>query len=193
MNTFSKHIATAVITNPTAVSTWCSTKGLTADKGAIICSIEELGLVGTNLVYCRYGLSIPYYQVAIGEKVLVEPTVGDTERWFYTGLVDCGSLAAPAATDQLLIKSALQVIYMATAGTLHLSAKAANQPFVKGTTAKTEHDKVKDALTELQSAINGWVPVPNDGGGALKIALAAFLAKPMPDYSNILSTKIFGE
>ncbi len=31
-------------------------------------------------------------------------------------------------------------------------------------------------LADLKSAINGWAPVPNDGGAALKIALTSWLA-----------------
>lgn len=31
------------------------------------------------------------------------------------------------------------------------------------------------AITDLQSAINGWTPVPNDGGAALKLALVNWL------------------
>jgi hypothetical protein len=34
---------------------------------------------------------------------------------------------------------------------------------------------VKSRLDALAQAINGWVPVPNDGGGALKAALASWL------------------
>jgi phage gp45-like len=32
------------------------------------------------------------------------------------------------------------------------------------------------AISDLQTAINGWVPVPNDGGAALKAALVTWLA-----------------
>lgn len=35
-------------------------------------------------------------------------------------------------------------------------------------------------LTTLHSAIAGWTPVPNDGGAALKTALAAWLAQVAP-------------
>jgi hypothetical protein len=35
-------------------------------------------------------------------------------------------------------------------------------------------------LTALKSAINGWTPVPNDGGAALKVALSALFAAPWP-------------
>jgi hypothetical protein len=31
-------------------------------------------------------------------------------------------------------------------------------------------------LADLKSAINGWTPVPNDGGAALKVALTSWLA-----------------
>jgi hypothetical protein len=70
---------------------------------------------------------------------------------------------------------------------------AADESFIKGDTAKTEMDLDEDAMTELQSAISGWVPAAGDGGAALKTALATFLTKVMADYSNILSTTIKGE
>ncbi len=65
--------------------------------------------------------------------------------------------------------------------------------FVKGETLQTNLNTDKTAMQTLQTAISTWVPVPNDGGAALKVALAAFLALPMADYSQILSTKIKGE
>lgn len=67
------------------------------------------------------------------------------------------------------------------------------EPFVLGNILKTELNKDLSAMTELQSAINGWTPVPNDGGLALKTALATFLTKPMAVYTSILSEKIKGK
>ena len=69
----------------------------------------------------------------------------------------------------------------------------ADEAFVKGTTAKPEMDKDQSLMDELQTAITAWVPVPMDGGAALKTALAAFLALPQADYSDILSDTIKGE
>lgn len=66
------------------------------------------------------------------------------------------------------------------------------EKFVLGDTAKTEWEKDTTGLSTLQSAISGWTPVPNDGGAALKTALAGFLALTFADYSNSLSTKIEG-
>lgn len=68
-----------------------------------------------------------------------------------------------------------------------------DEPYVLGDTTKTELDKDEDAMTELQTAIAGWTPAPNDGGAALKAALATFLTKPMANYSSILSEDIKGK
>jgi len=68
-----------------------------------------------------------------------------------------------------------------------------DEPFVLGDTLKTELDKDKDAMTELKTAMTTWVPAPNDGGAALKTALATFLTKVMADYSSILSEDIKGK
>ncbi len=38
--------------------------------------------------------------------------------------------------------------------------------------------KVDQELNDLKSAISGWVPVPNDGGAALKAALGTWFAAP---------------
>jgi Phage protein Gp138 N-terminal domain len=46
--------------------------------------------------------------------------------------------------------------------------------------------KVTSLFTGLKNAISGWVPVPNDGGAALKAALAAWLAGS----SDVASTRV---
>lgn len=65
--------------------------------------------------------------------------------------------------------------------------------FVKGETLQTQLNVDKTAMQTLQAAISAWTPVAHDGGAALKLALTAFLALPMADYSNVLSIKIKGE
>jgi phage baseplate assembly protein gpV len=69
----------------------------------------------------------------------------------------------------------------------------ASESFVKGDTCKAELEKDQTLMQTLQSSMSGWVPVPNDGGAALKAALSAFFALAQANYSNILSTKIKGE
>lgn len=38
----------------------------------------------------------------------------------------------------------------------------------------TQMNKSQNDLNSLKTAISGWIPVPNDGGAALKVALGAF-------------------
>ena len=40
----------------------------------------------------------------------------------------------------------------------------------------TQMNKAQNDLNALKSALSGWIPVPNDGGAALKVALANFIA-----------------
>ena len=68
-----------------------------------------------------------------------------------------------------------------------------SQTMLKGTDTQTELTKEQVNMTALKAAFTAWVPVPNDGGAALKAALAAFLALQTEDYSGILSSKISGE
>jgi hypothetical protein len=105
MGEYGSHIAIAKITDPTAVEARCSALGQTAHDGAIFCEIPELGYLGQNLQYCRYGLSIPYLRPQVGWKLWVEPTIGETERWKFTGFADCSGDddADPATTDQFLL------------------------------------------------------------------------------------------
>jgi hypothetical protein len=45
---------------------------------------------------------------------------------------------------------------------------------------------VQARLDALKTAINAWVPVPNDGGAALKTALAGWLAGS----NDVAATKV---
>jgi hypothetical protein len=191
-----KYLATAIITDPSLVSAQAASRGDVADPGAIYCSIPEAGFMPPNLIYCRYGLSIPYMRIQPNWKVWVEPSVNTDERWIFTGIADCAGETVTSA-DQLLIKLLTQVIYASTAGTLHLSNKTAAEPFVLGTSLNTENQKLKSLLTNLLSVING-APITEPGSGspsALQAALkTALTTNVVPSYGvGQLSTKIFGE
>lgn len=176
-----KNIATAVITDPALVVAECSRRGQVAHTGAIYCTIPELGFLGSDLIYCRYGLSLPYLRVQVGWRLLVEPTVGE-DRWFYTGLVDGGGPTFDT-NDQLLIELLSQVVYASTAGTMHLSSKTATEPLVLG----------NKLLTWVQNFITSIFNVHthsgvSTGGGVSGTPVAGGTAP-----TDILSTKIFGE
>lgn len=95
--------------------------------------------------------------------------------------------------------NAIGNINISTKGNINLTPSTFNvgsenlEPSLKGTTTSDELVKDGNAMKELQNALNNWTPVPNDGGAALKVALATFLTKAMADYSDIKSSKVFLE
>lgn len=188
MTNITKYIAIAKITDPIAVQTKCATEGGIAHKGAIYCEIPELGITMPNLVYCRYGLSIPYIRVQADWKLLVEPTVENERRWFYTGLADCADAVTPATTDQLLIQLLSQVIY-ASNDTLFLSSKTATEPFVLGNKLKTYIDNY------IQSVYNAHTHtyIPPQASYALPSTVTGTPSVTGAIPTDIYSIKIKGE
>lgn len=95
-----KYVGEAKIVDPILVTAKLATMGSIYDNGGIFCTCPELGFEGLDMLYCRYGLSIPYCKVSVGDTLLIEPTIGKTERWFYTGYAD--SPETPITTDQVI-------------------------------------------------------------------------------------------
>lgn len=56
----------------------------------------------------------------------------------------------------------------------------------------TKLNNIENDLNSLKSAISGWVPVPNDGGAALKVALTAFFGATLTPtvVANLEDTKV---
>lgn len=100
-----KHMGIAKITNPTLVSAKVATLGGQMHQGAIFIEIPELGFLQSegNLIYCRYGMSVPYILVNVGDHLWVEPTIGHDKRFIYTGFADIRSSFTPASTDTLIL------------------------------------------------------------------------------------------
>jgi hypothetical protein len=181
MTEIRKYVATAKIVNPTAVKARCASEGGIAHEGAIYCEIPEMGFLDPDLIYCRYGLSIPYLKIQANQKVLVEPTIDDDKRFFYTGIADCGGLT-PADTDQMILQFLSQVIYASTAGTIHLSSKTASEPFALGNKLLTW------ITTYINTQFNLHTHICASSGSPS--------APPVPTATpptDILSTKIMGE
>ena len=155
-----KHFATVKIALPALVTVKLATIGATSKGGDVFVECHELDFTGKDLLYCRYGLSMPDFQFEVGDTVWIEPTIDDDKRFVVTGFAD---------------------------------SKTSTELQVLGTTALVELLKHQVAMTTLQTALATWVPVPLDGGLALKTALATFLALPMPDYSAILSLRSYTE
>lgn len=182
----SKYIATAEITAPAAVSARASAEGIIAHTGAIYVSIPEMGFEAPNLIYCRYGLSLPYLKIQEGWRVWVEPTIDDDSRFCYTGIVDCGGDVTPADKDQMILQFAAQLIYASTAGTLHLSSDTAMEPIVLG----------NKLLTWITTYINTIFNLHTHSFVGVAPGITSVTAVPAPTGTpptDILSTKVFSE
>jgi hypothetical protein len=188
-NIYSKHLAIAKTTDPADVEAECTSRGWQYDKGAIFVYIPEIGFEGTNMIYCRYALSLPYIRIQEGWKLWVEPTIwndnGD-QRWIYSGIADCGSVNNSPDTDtQLLIQLLSQVIYANTDGEIHLSAVAADEPLVLG-------NKLQTWITNtLKAAFDNHTHLYAPGPGAP--TPSGTPATPLTDSTDILSEKVFTE
>lgn len=80
------------------------------------------------------------------------------------------------------------IVYNANTSKLEIKSGTADlEKTLLGETLQEELDKDLDLMTELQTAINNWIPTPMDGGAGLKTALGTFLGLPQADYSDILS------
>jgi len=170
-------------------------------KGRVKSTIPGLGLISKDLsIWCNarqgHSMSVP----KIGAWVEVYFMHGDPELPVYLHLASNVANNTPTSytgdVDKHILfqdpnKSAGNVIYNSNGEIL--TFLEGDESFVLGDTAKTELDKDEDAMTTLQAAINGWIPLAGDGGGALKTALGTFLTKPMANYSNILSSVIKGK
>lgn len=182
-----KYIATAKIVDPSAVASRATSEGFTAHKGSIFVSIPEMGFEEPNLIYCRYGLSIPYLKIQKDWRVWVEPTIGEDQRFCFTGIVDCGGDITPADADQAIIQFAAQMIYAGTDGVIHLSSKTAAEAFVLGGKLKTWIDAYIDSRYNTHThAVTG---VTTGTGAATCGPPAVSATKP----TDIYSTKIMGE
>ena len=120
MGELRKYLAIAKKVDPSDVDTQAATMGLTAHEGSIFVNISEMGLEGDNLVYCRYGLSIPYLRVKVDDKLWVEPTVGETGRWIFTAFADCAGRIEPSSEGLVLKDDEYEIIIDKTSKTFTL-------------------------------------------------------------------------
>ena len=181
---FEKNIGIAKIVEPSAVAAYLAP--MAVHPGGILCECPEMGFTGTNLIYCRYGLSIPFFKIQQGWKVLIEPTYNGDERWFYTGIADCTGEITPTEADQMILQFVSQVIYASSQGTLHLSSDTATEPFVLG----------NKLLTWITTFINTIFNLHTHSFVGVAPGVTSTTAVPAPTGTpptDILSVKIFGE
>ena len=81
-----------------------------------------------------------------------------------------------------------------TSDKISIGSSTSAEAIVLGTSFNAEILKTQALLTALKNAITAAVPVPGDGGLAIKTTIvSAISALPVGSFSNILSTKSFTE
>lgn len=114
------------------------------------------------------------YTVTVGGAVSI--TAGAT-----MGLTSTGVMSITASAISMLPTTALTI-------------GSGTEPMLKGASSLVELTKDGTMMTTLQTVLATWVPVPTDGGLALKTLLTAFLALPPPVFApTLLSTKVLAE
>jgi hypothetical protein len=95
-----------------------------------------------------------------------------------------GVFPAPNLNDESGIDSHLvlgeiggSTIHVKDNGEIHLGSESATDFVSLSTETKSNDDTLLGLIQDLASAINGWSPVAQDGGAALKIALASWIAQ----------------
>lgn len=178
----------------------CVKHRVATDEGTTL--VENFPVIPNVLVEHHQTASFfASFPVAVGDFVWLHIVEQSIDKWTDKGgvkvddpidrkfnLKDCYATLArnptsPLAnteTDAIVIghKTTGPRVYF-TDSIIGLGAKAPSS-FVALATA------VQSRLDALATAINGWTPVPNDGGSALKVALTAWLAGS----NNVAATKV---
>lgn len=68
-------------------------------------------------------------------------------------------------------------IWVKNDGVIEFGGNADN--LIRYTKTANSINELKDSINDLKNIISAWVPVPNDGGAALKSALASWFASPL--------------
>lgn len=169
-------------------------------KGRILVLIPMLGWDTEDLGAWCYpkndnGITFP----KTGDNVLVEFIDGNRDYPIWSGIATQMKDMLPKSytdhTNQILFENAAQDFSVRYDESNELlSIGEATESYVKGDTTKTELQKNIDALTQLQTDFTNWIPVPNDGGAALKALLTpGFLTKTLASLTDMLSERIKGE
>lgn len=182
----------------------------TAQKGRVCVTIQDLGFNTVDNGFWAYPRDKSgSYTPKQGDWVEIYFINGDRERPVYIGKAFEVPNQLPQSWDKTPTTSVIfespnnkaRIIHDEVKGKIQIQGQdlleigAGSEAMVKGTTLQPELNKDKTILDTLIAVLSAWVPVPSDGGSALKLALTAsgVFGLPTADYSQMNSTKIKGE
>lgn len=113
-------------------------------------------------------------------------------------LISEGNVNIRSIDGELIINSDKNMTIQSSREIVVLSDKllvhGATESMVKGDTLKQELDKTNSVLQSIINVFNKWVPVPSDGGSALKVAMKlGLVGKTIGNFDKIKSDKSFLE
>lgn len=94
------------------------------------------------------------------------------------------------ASNMVLGKEGGAQIHIKPDGSVHLSAENAADFVALATKVLAELSTIISDVNTLKTAMAVWIPIPSDGGAALKIAAAAWFGAPIPAPSSVAATKV---
>lgn len=130
--------------------------------------------------------------LAAGDTVMVVFSEEDFGSWYVTGSVSAPSVLARHGLHAVAIPGLRRDgaafgatgghVTLAATSMLHLGADNATEFVALASTVTSQ-------LAALKSAINGWAPVANDGGAALKTALTSWIATSSAVAATLVKAK----
>ena len=149
------------------------------DNGALVCTVKSYDAL-TKTCYC-----VPLADYADVQQVRI---IADATK--------DGFIIYPKVGSTVLVSfmgdSSAYISMFSEVDEIHLAgvnygglAKTAN--------LVTKYNNLENKVNALITAVNGWAPVPNDGGAALKVALTAWLATSLTPtvQADISSDKVY--
>jgi len=197
-----KMYAKAKIVTKAAVTSKLASFGDTYVNGMIFVEIPELGFETPNLILCRYGLSVPVAKIEVDQALWVEPTIGTSERFIYTGFADGVTDAFNSDNAAMLYLSTLVYILLKSNGDIEIkSGSVPLEKMVLGETLQTQLNilkasfsalvgKVNDLITSYNAHKHGYV---SPGGPALSdpiLSGASSSSDTTANFTTILSAKV---
>ena len=120
-------------------------------------------------------------ELSLTEGVFIEPKVDSTVFVAFINSVQAA----------VVLCSEVENIYIDTQGDTIFNGGTLDG-MVKVGDLVTKLNNLENDLNDIKLAVSGWTPVPNDGGAALKLALATWYGQTFPptQQSELENTKI---
>lgn len=159
---------------------WCTVKSVDWDAKTMVCISTTDKLEYHDVLL---GLDMLYKKPKVNTKCLIS-ALENKEAQAYMVICDEVDAIEFQTTDAALKLKIEDDVWTWNDGN--------NKGLVKMPAAKEQYNKIENKLNQLIQIFSGWIPVPNDGGAALKTALGTWVSQnlTLTEESDIENTKI---